>query len=110
MTKGIILENLILAVIKYDAWIFLPFLMDEKVKIKYLSKLTFFESFTEKLEQTKSISDGDLHLRKETSKIEFIKDLKTIEYNFFDKTHLNERLTIYVTEEPEIIFIDMLPF
>ncbi len=110
MTFETIKNNLIKSCINLDPWMFLPFLCDEKVKTDFPSKLQFFNSFTSKIECAKRITNGKLSLKITKPKADYYGNSNTLEYNFFDEVHLNERLSIFVIEENKTLFIDMHPF
>ena len=110
MTIESIKDNLIGSCVNLDSWMFLPFLCDEKVRTDFPSKLQFFNSYCSKLEMAKENSEGPLHLEIAKPKFDYYKNSNTLEYSFFDQTHLNERFSIFIIEENETIFIDMHPF
>lgn len=107
-------ENIKLLLIKscksLDPWIFLPALFDEKFKPLFRNRISFFNSFSEKLLEAKQITKGKLHLKINKPLTDFYDNPNTVEYQFFDEYHLNERLLISVIEENDTIVIDFYVF
>jgi hypothetical protein len=77
MTLESIIDNFVKSCINLDAWLFFPFLFDEKVLTDFPSKLIFFKAFNSKLALAKSRTDGELSLR-------VIKNIRDCKLNSFE--------------------------
>ena len=108
MTLESIIDNFVKSCINLDAWMFFPFLFDEKVFTDFPCKLIFFKAFISKLDLAKNRTEGELSLRVKKN----IRDCKlnSFEFCFYDNQHLNERMSFLVVEENGTLFIDMHPF
>ena len=101
-------SELINSCINYNAKEFLPYLLSKNVKTGMPNKIRFYRFLKSMLLFTKENSIGKLSFS--TKGIETNELCKKYYLNFYDKRHINSRLTIEVKETEKYIYLDTLPF
>jgi len=87
--------------------IFKPYLSSVKFRSDCPDTESFYKILKYMLHAVKSDSVGELSLKIETVERQ---NQQVQEYCFYDAVHVHPRLTIFVREEADSVYIDILPF
>lgn len=108
ITIAEIKDKLVHSCLNFDTKSFIPFLLSDKVKTHYDSKVKFYHPFKMFIKWCKESSLTEL-----TLKIEHFEEKDNyISYNmnFYDETYEYPRILIEIKETKNSIYIHILPF